>query len=165
MESVMVQVLLIELETARQSLDRVFASLNPAAPEIPKPLRHKTAASGKTASRNPTIKFVTENGFTIERVREREGSATDSAGGCHFVVRGPKDEERRVIVAFGEAAIGLVQSLQESIPLSLLSPFWLRFAELHLATYLWERNDYPEGGRLIIERLSDEELRLAIRPN
>lgn len=164
MESMMVQVILTELETARQSLDRAFASLNPA-PVITKTLHNEPATSDKTPARNPAIKLVTENGFTIERVCETEESTTDSAGECHFVVRGPNDEERRVIVAFGEAAIGLVQRLQGSNPLSLISPFWLRFAELHLATYLWEKNDFPQGGRLTIDHLSDENLRLTIRAN
>jgi hypothetical protein len=159
MESMMVQVLLTELETARQSLDRAFASLNPT-PQI---ALHDEPTPVKSASGNPTIKVVTENGFTIERVCETEDSTTDSASGCHFVVRGPNDEERLVTVAFGEAAIGLVQILQESNPLSLASPFWLHFAESHLALYLWEKNDYPPGGQLMIERLSEENLRLAIR--
>ena len=157
MESMMVQVLLTELETARQSLDRAFASLNPTA-QIGV---HDKPTPVKSISRNPTIKVVTENGFTIERVCETEDSTTDSASGCHFVVRGPKDEERLVIVAFGEPAIGLVQSLQESSPLPLLSPFWLHFAEIHLALYLWEKNEYPPDGQLMIERLSEEDLRLA----
>ena len=161
MESMTVQVLLTELETARESLDRAFACLIPA-PRITKPLYNELPTSGKSAYRSPTIKFVTENGFAIERVCERESSTTDSACGCHFVVRGPNDEERRVIVAFGEAAIRLVQSLQSPVPLSLKSPFWLRFAESHLATYLWQKNDYPPAGRLIIDALSEEDLRQSI---
>lgn len=161
MESMTVQVLLTELETARQSLDRAFACLVPA----PKILTNERRIYGKSAPRNPTIKFVTENGFTIERICEREGSTPDSASGCHFAVRGPNEEEHLVTVVFGEAAIRLVQSLQPSSPLSLNSPFWLRFAESHLATYLWEKNDYPPGGRLMLDQLSEENLRLATRSN
>jgi hypothetical protein len=42
---------------------------------------------------------------------------------------------------------------------------WLRCAEGHLATYLWENNDYPPDGRLTIEQLSEENLRLTLRSN
>jgi len=158
MESMTVQVLLTELETARESLDRAFACLVPT----PRILNNERRLSVNPAPRDPTIKFVTENGFTLERVCEREESVTDSASGCHFVVRGPNDEERRVKVTFGEAAIRLVQSLQSPVPLSLKSPFWLRFAESHLATYLWQENDYPPAEQLIIDALSEEDLRQAI---
>ena len=158
MESMTVQVLLTELETALQSLDRAVACLVPA----PKILNNEPRISGKSCPRNPTIKFVTENGFMIQRVCEREQSSSDSASGCHFVVRGPNDKERRVIVVFGEAVMRMVQR-QRSFPLLLSSPFWLRCAERHLATYLWEKDDYPPAGRLIIEQLSHENLRLAMR--
>lgn len=149
MESMTVQVLLTELETARESLDRAFACLSP----VPRILNEWPWTSGTPAPRNPTIKFVTENGFMIERVCERQELTTDSPSGCHFVVRGPDDKERRVIVVFGEAAIRLVQS-SRSTPLPLNSPFWLCCAERQLATYLWEKNDYPPAGRLTIDQLS-----------
>jgi len=161
MESTMVQVLLTELETARQSLDRAFASLNP----IPQLALHDKPTPVESTPRTPTIMVVTENGFTIERLCETEEPATtDSASGCHFVVRGPNDEEQLVIVAFGEAAIGLVKTIQGSNSLSRSSPFWLCFAERHLAEYLWENNHYPPGGLLTIDQLS-ENLHLAIRSN
>ena len=160
METMTVQVLLTELETARESLDRAFACLIPA-PKIVEALNNEQLISGLSAPRSPTVKFITENGFTIERVCEQEASATDSANGCHFIVRGPNDEERRVTVAFSEAAIRLVQSSQPSIPLSLNSPFWLRCAERDLATYLWKKNELPPGGRLIIDQLLVEDQYLA----
>jgi hypothetical protein len=160
MESMTVQVLLTELETARESLDRAFACLIPA-PRITKPLYNELPTSGKSAYRSPTIKFVTENGFAIERVCERESSTTDSACGCHFVVRGPNDEERRVSVAFAETAIQLVQSSRGASSLPLNSSFWLRCAERHLATYLWEMNEVPPGGRLIVDQLLVEDQYLA----
>lgn len=153
MESMTVQVLLTELETARESLDRAFACLV----QTPRILNDEPRISVKPATRNPTIKFVTENGFTIERVCEQEASTTDSANGCHFVVRGSNDEERRVTVAFAEARIWLVQGLQQSTVLPLNSSFWLRCAERHLATYLWEMNEVPPGGRLIVDKLSVED--------
>ena len=159
MESTTVQVLLTELKTARESLDRAFACLGP----VPKLLNTKPWVPGNTVLRNPPIKLVTENGFVIERLCEREVSTADSTSGCYFVVRGPNDEERGVTVVFGETAIGMIRSLQTSNPLSLNNPFWLHCAEGYLADYLWEKNDYPPLRRLIIDRLSDENLRLALR--
>ena len=149
MESMTVQVLLGELETARESLDRAFACLLPAS-MFPEDLDTEELISATDAPRSPTIKVMTENGFCIERVCEREGS-NDSASACHFVVRGPNDEERRLIVAFAEAAIGLIQRVQGSNSLSLTSPFWTCVAESHLATYLWEKDNYPPDGRLTID--------------
>lgn len=154
METMTVQVLLSELETARESLDKALACLLTA----PKILNRERRILSK---RCPTIKFVTENGFTIERTCEREESTTDSTGGCHFLVSRGRDVERRVTVVFGDAAIRLVQSLQPSSPLALDSPLWLCRAERYLATYLWEENDYPLRGRLTIEQLSDQNLRLS----
>jgi hypothetical protein len=158
MESTTVHVLLTELETARKSLDRAVACLVPA----PKILNNQGRKSSKPAPLSPTIKFVTENGFTIERDCEREESPSDSASSCHFVVGGPDDEERRVTVVFVEEAIRQVQR-QRSIPLGLNSPFWLGCAERHLATYLWEKNDCPPVGRLTIDKLSAENLYVAMR--
>jgi len=160
METMTVQVLLTELETARESLDRAFACLAPA----PKTLNSECRISSKTVPRSPTIKFVTENGFTIERACERDELTTDSAGGCHFVVCGPDGVERRVTVVFGEAAIRLVQR-QRSVPFQISSSFWLCCAERYLATYLWEKNNNPFGGRLTIDQLSDDDLHAAIRSN
>jgi hypothetical protein len=158
MEIMTVQVLLTELETARESLDRAFACL--ATP--PRSLNNEPRISVNPVPRNPTIKFVTENGFAIERVCEGGSFTTDSASECHFVVYGSKGEERWVTVAFAEAAIRRIQSLR-LIPLPANSPFWLRCAERHLATYLWEMNNYPPAGSLRIDQLSDENLRLAMR--
>jgi hypothetical protein len=160
MESMTVQVLLTELETARESLDRAFACLVPA-PRITKPLHNEARTSGKSAPRSPTIKLVTENGFTIERVCEREESFTDSARGCHFIVRGPHDEECRVTVAFAEEIIQTGPEFTRIILVALNSSFWLRCAERHLVTYLWEKNELPPGGQLIVDELSVEDQYMA----
>jgi hypothetical protein len=159
MESTTVQVLLTELETARESLDRVFACLSP----VPKTLNNELRISGHPVPRHFPIKVVTENGFAIMRACERQSSKTDSASGCYFIVRGPNEEEHYVTVVFREEPIGLIRSLQRSNRLPFDSPFWLQCAESHLANYLWETNDYPPQTGLTIDRLSDENLRLAMR--
>lgn len=147
MQGMTVQVL-TELETARACLARAVARLVPAQ----KILNDELQVSIEPTASNPTIKVVTENGFTIERACERDASPTDSASGCHFVVRKPDDEERRATVIFGEAAIRLVQS-SWSTPLPLNGPFWLARAERYLVTYLWQKNDLPPNGKLTIDQL------------
>ena len=81
MESMTVQVLLGELETARESLDRAFACLLPAS-MFPEDLDTEELISATDAPRSPTIKVMTENGFCIERVCEQEESNNDSASAC-----------------------------------------------------------------------------------
>ena len=159
MESMTVQVLLTELEHAREYLERAVACVNPV---VKTGLTREEEDLFAPASQKAIVKVVTENGFVIERVCEREAGFSDSASECHFLVVAPSGEERRVVVTFGHEAVRLVQNLRSTRPISLTSPFWLRFAETHLATYLWQENEYPTAGRLKIDQLSGENLRQAI---
>jgi len=43
------------------------------------------------------------------------------------------------------------------------SSYWICCAERHLATYLWENDDYPPEGILIVEQLTVDDFDLAIR--
>ncbi len=160
METITVQVLRTELEIARESLDRALECLIPA--RITSPLHNETWTSGKCARRNPTIKFVTENGFTIERVCEWDGSITDSASSCQFIVGRPLDEECRVRVTFADKILQVLA--RESSPGLLNTSRWWRCAESHLATYLWEMNKVPPGRRLVVTQLRVEDQYLA-RPS
>jgi hypothetical protein len=159
MESMTVEALLTELEHARESLEKAVACVSPA---LQITAAHEKQELVAPDSQKTIVKVVTENGFVIERVCEREVSIIDSARECHFVVRGPDNKERCVTVTFGPAAVRLVQSLRSTGPISLTSPFWLRFAENHLATYLWKENDYPPAGYLTLDQLSQENLLQAI---
>jgi len=68
-----------------------------------------------------------------------------------------------VTVVFGEEFIDVILGLQRANRLSLDSPFWLQCAESHLANYIWEKNDFPAGELLILSKLTNEDLRLAMR--
>jgi hypothetical protein len=159
MESMTVQGLLTELETARDSLDRALECL--FQPRITQPL-HNNSRTFESAQPSPTIKFVTENGFTIERACERERHLSDSASGCHFFVSRPPDKEGCVTVGFAEEMIQLVVAQDSQSPLN--KAFWLRCAERHLARYLWEKNRVPPGGVLNVAQLCAEALFMA-RPS
>lgn len=112
-------------------------------------------------ARNSHVEVVTENGFCIVRVCELWVSNRDSASACHFVVGLAFGGVRSIEVEFTEAAIALVQQQRQMNPLSLTSSFWLHCAERHLATYVWENNECPPGGRLIVHSLSVEDLLVA----
>ena len=111
-------------------------------------------------TRSP-IKYLTENGFSIVRVSEIDPSVTDNPSECHFLVQHEQGREREIRVAFTESVVALLR-IRRRIPLSETSMFWVACAESCLATYLWEKNDYPTDGRLAISELSPDELMLAL---
>ena len=106
------------------------------------------------------IQYVTENGFSIIRLCDVDKSVTATSRECRFLVRNERGWEREVTVAFEESLIAQIQSRRRSRLLDS-SVLWLVCAEQQLATYLWENDDYPEGGQLIISELPADELLLA----
>jgi hypothetical protein len=106
------------------------------------------------------IQYVTENGFSIIRLSEVDGLENDTARECRFRVRNERGWEREVTVHFEESLIAQIQSRRRS-RLSETSVLWLICAEQCLATYLWENDNYPDGGRLNIGEVSVDELLLA----
>jgi hypothetical protein len=107
------------------------------------------------------IKFLTENGFRIVRLSEIDPAMIDSPGECRFLVQQEGSAEHEVAVGFDDKVIASLQ-LRRRIPLSEHSVFWVVCAESCLATYLWEKNDYPPNDRLGVKELSPDELMLAI---
>ena len=122
---------------------------------------HEVPASS-SARANPPIEYVTDNGFSIVRLSEIEPFTMDSKGECHFMLRQPDGEESDVSVGFVDSAIAQVQS-QRQILLSDNSDFWLTLAEQHLAAYVWNNNQSPAGGHLVVSQLASDDLVLAAR--
>ena len=112
------------------------------------------------AKQTSPIQYVTENGFSIIRLCEVDGLENDTARKCRFLVRNERGWEREVTVHFEESLIAQIQG-QRRTRLLDTSALWLICAEQRLATYLWENDDYPDGGRLNIRELSVDELLLA----
>ncbi len=110
------------------------------------------------------IQYVTENGFSIIRLSEVDGLENDSARNCRFLVRNERGSEREVTVHFEESLVAQIQSQrrknQRRTRLLETSVLWLICAEQCLATYLWENDNYPDGGRLNIDEVSLDELLL-----
>src|SRR5229473_922037 len=106
------------------------------------------------------IQYVTENGFSIVRLSEVDKSVTATSRECRFLVRNERGWEREVTVAFEEGLIAQIQNRRRSRLLDS-SVLWLVCAEQRLATYLWENDDYPDGGQLTISDLPADQLLLA----
>jgi hypothetical protein len=111
------------------------------------------------AKKASPIQYVTESGFSIVRLSEVDKSVTATARESRFLVRNERGWEREITVAFEEGLIAQIQSRRRCRLLDS-SVLWLVCAEHHLATYLWENDDYPEG-QLIISELTADELLLA----
>ena len=109
----------------------------------------------------PPIKCLTENGFSIIRLSEIDPSVIDTPSECSFAVQHEEEAEREVRVSFDRNLIDRIRIRRRS-PLPDRSVFWLVCAESRLANYLWEQDDFPPEGRLIIEELSPDELMLAL---
>ena len=106
------------------------------------------------------IQYVTENGFSITRLREIDGSVIDRARECHFLVRNDRGLEREVTVHFDEDLIAQIKNQRRSRLLGT-SVLWLICAEQCLGRYLCEKGNFPIGGRLNIGEVSVDELLLA----
>ena len=159
-----VRLVLDELAAASKSLDKATAFLLQSPQITTRVLAEEYPPVHKsTLLRNSPIKVVTENGFSIVRLCELEQSTRDSASGCHFIVRAPNGDECRIKVIFTAAAMTLLQKREASAWLPTDHRFWVHCSERHLATYLWENDCYPPDERLLVDRLTPEDLLLARR--
>ena len=86
------------------------------------------------------------------------------AGKYHFLVRNPHGLERAreiIVEVAHDAAAQIEKSTQGRIVPG--SSFWIYCAELHLASYVGENDDYPPTGKLRIDQLTPQDFTLAIR--
>ena len=124
-------------------------------------ISRKQASPDRLPHAAPPIKYLTENGFSIVRRSEIDPSVIDTPRECRFLVQHENGIEREVQVGFDENLIACLR-IRRRIPLSETSLLWLVCAESYLATYLWEKNEFPANGRLIISELAPDELMLAL---
>ncbi len=123
-------------------------------------MRRKQVRPDESPNTRSPIKYLTENGFSIVRASEIDPSVIDNPSECRFLVQHEDKAEREIRVSFGEELIAHLR-IRRRIPLSETSLFWLVCAESSLATYLWEKNDYPPDDRLRVKELSPDQLMLA----
>lgn len=108
------------------------------------------------------IELITENGFSIVRVAEVDGSRTPSAGPYAFVVRDPHGYELEIALEIDPSAVLEVFKRSDG-RISTESSYWICCAERHLADYLCEQDDYPPDAVLKVELLTPHDLNLARR--
>ncbi len=88
------------------------------------------------------------------------GLENDTARKCRFLVRNEREWEREVTVHFDETLIAQIQNQRRNRLLDT-SVLWLICAEQCLGKYLWQKDNFPDGGRLNIGELAVDELLLA----
>lgn len=142
-------------------------------PMTPDTLRHAVAAAlskretavaadTKTIGRGPAAappplsppEIWTTNGFFVRGVESTSASERQRSSEHHFVVRRGRDAAgAEVSVSIDPKAVARIardcgKDVSESDSL------WHRLAEKALVDYLWSEAALPEGGRLIVTRLS-----------
>ena len=119
-------------------------------------LEHDEAAPSRP------IQLITENGFSIVRVSDVDGSSTPSAGPYAFLVRDPHGYELDIAVEIDPStALEVVKRSEGRI--SADSSYWICCAERHLADYLLEQDNYPPAATLKVDRLTPDDLDCAMR--
>jgi len=108
------------------------------------------------------IEYLTENGFSIIRLSDIDKSIPAVGATHEFLVRDPHGYELHITVEISRDAIAEI-SWRSRGRISNESSYWLSLAERHLATYLWENDDYPPGARLEVDDLSLDDIDLARR--
>ena len=114
------------------------------------------------AARFRPIELITENGFTIVRAGEGDGTARAPEGRYVFMVRDPEGSELEITVGIDQQAVNEI-NLRSRGRISSESSYWICCAERHLAEYLWEDDNNPPDGKLRVDQLTLDDLNLAIR--
>jgi hypothetical protein len=108
------------------------------------------------------IQYVTENGFSIIRICDIDESIS-AAGTTHqFLVRDPDGYELRITVDVSDSAKEQIFRRSRD-RISNDSSYWISCTERHLASYLWENDDYPPDAKLTVNQLTLDDLDLAVR--
>lgn len=113
-------------------------------------------------SKTRPIELLTENGFSIFRPWEIDGTSPPANGRCEFLVRKPDGLEQKVLVEIAADLLTRIEIHTRGRVL-LSNSFWIFCAERHLATYVWEHDDCPSDDSLRIEQLTPEDLDQATR--
>jgi hypothetical protein len=114
------------------------------------------------AARCRPIELITENGFSIVRAGESDGTRPAPEGRYVFMVRDPEESEREITVEIDQQAVNEI-TLRSRGRISSESSYWICCAERHLVGYLWENDNYPRDGKLRVEQLTPEDVNLAVR--
>ena|SRR5438132_6402743 len=125
--------------------------------------RAKSAPNPSPANRR-SIELVTENGFCILRSWEIDRLPIPVEARYRFLVRNPHGLERarEIIVEVDDHVMTqIAKHTRDRIRPG--NSYWIYCAERHLATYVWEHDDYPSDGQLTIDQLEPDDFELALR--
>jgi len=126
-------------------------------------VNRKFLATPQPAAPEP-IQYLTENGFSIIRRCDVDGSFPKDGIEHSFIVRDPDGYELDITVRFDtNAAAEVIERSRRRVGFE--SSFWVNAAERHLSEYLWEHNDYPPKEELLINQLTLDDMDLAMRWN
>ena len=119
--------------------------------------------AGYFADEHHPIEYLTENGFSLIRLSDLNmiPAIPDEFG---FLVRDPHGYELEITVSIDQSIHGEVTRRSRG-RISSKSSYWICCAERHLATYLWENDDYPPDARLDVDQLTLDDRDLARRWN
>jgi hypothetical protein len=113
------------------------------------------------APRRP-IEYLTENGFSIIRLCDIDKSIPAVGATHEFLVRDPHGYELHITVQISTNLIAEI-GRRSGDRISNESSYWISLAERHLATYLWENDDYPPDAKLEVADLTLDDIDLARR--
>jgi hypothetical protein len=122
--------------------------------------RNQHPANCCAVSQRP-IEYLTENGFSIFRVSD-SAKVTEPVSEFNFLVRDPHGYELTIKVKVAPSVIREI-AMRTRGRLPGQSSYWICVAERHLATYLWENDDYPADAQLIADLLTLEDFDMAMR--
>ena len=108
------------------------------------------------------IEYLTENGFSIIRLSDIDKSIPAVGATHEFLVRDPHGYELHITVQISSDAIAEVGWRCRG-RISNESSYWINLAERHLATYLWENDDYPADAKLEVNDLTLDDIDLVRR--
>src|ERR1700694_5731478 len=106
------------------------------------------------------IEYLTENGFSIIRLSDIDKSIKAVGATHEFLVRDPHEYELHITVQVSSDAIAEIGRRSRGC-ISNKSSYWISLAERHLATYLWENDDYPPDAKLEVDDLTLDDIDLA----
>lgn len=121
----------------------------------------KQTSPDDLAAHSRPIELLTENGFSIVRPWEVNRVPPPTNGTYTFLVQREQDREREIVVTIPAEFFADI-SLQTRGKISNSCSYWICCAERHLANYLWEKDDYPAGNRLVIDYLDPDDVMSAV---
>ena len=108
------------------------------------------------------IELLTENGFSIFRRWEVEGTPVPAGGEYEFLVRDPNGDERQMLVEIGHQLVTRIE-IHTCGRIVSSNSFWIWCAERHLAAHVSEHGECPADGQLRVQTLTPADLNLSIR--